>query len=179
LLGCGEAILFSKREILIENDPSSNSPMKKIVLITLFASFWASQPASAQPRRHQIGPSVTFSNGNSTFGINGKINLADNIFKVKNSLSLRPFVNFPSGSAEIGAAVTYDFNVARYSQFTPYLGLGIGSLNDRSNNSTMAFYAQGGVDLGVSPDWALGASLNVPLNNRLDSNVTISANYRF
>jgi hypothetical protein len=156
--------------------------MKKIVLIaTLFASLWASQPASARPRRNQIGPSVTFSNGSSAFGVNGKINLADNIFEVKNSLSLRPFVHFPSGPAEIGAAVTYDFDFPRYSysQFIPYLGLGVGTLNDRNNNGVMAFYAQGGMDLGVSPDWSLGASLNVPLNNRLDTNVTISANYRF
>ncbi len=156
--------------------------MKKIVLIaTLFASLWASPPASAQPRRNQLGPSFTSGNGSSAFGVNGKINLTNNIFEVKNSLSLRPFVNFPAGSTEIGAAVTYDFDFARYSysQFIPYLGLGVGTLNDRNNNSTMAFYAQGGMDLGVSPDWSLGASLNVPLNNRLDTNVTISANYRF
>jgi hypothetical protein len=158
--------------------------MKKILLIataTLWASLWASSPARAQPRRNQIGPSVTFRNGSSALGVNGKINLTNNIFEVKNSLSLRPFVQFPSGPAEIGAAVTYDFDFARYSysQFIPYLGLGVGTLNDRNNNSTMAFYAQGGMDLGVSPDLSLGASLNVPLNNRLDTNVTISANYRF
>jgi hypothetical protein len=52
-------------------------------------------------------------------------------------------------------------------------------LNDRFNNSNVAFYAQGGVDIGISNDWSLGASLNVPLNNRLDTNVTMGANYRF
>jgi opacity protein-like surface antigen len=154
--------------------------MKKIVLIaTLFTSFWAIQPANAQPRRNQIGPSITFSNGSSAFGVNGKFNLTDNIFEVKNSLSLRPFARFPSGSAEIGAAVTYDFDFARYSQVIPYLGLGVGALNDRNSNSLTAFYAQGGIDLGINPDWSLGANLNVPLNNRLDTSVTLGANYRF
>lgn len=155
-------------------------PMKKIVLIaTLLNSLWAIQPASAQFRRNQLGPSFTFRDGSSAIGFNGKFNLTDNVFEVKNSLSLRPFARFPSGSPEIGAAVTYDFDFTRYSQVTPYLGLGIGTLNDRSSNSVVAFYAQGGVDLGINPDWALGVSLNIPLNNRLDTSVTLGANYRF
>jgi opacity protein-like surface antigen len=165
--------------------------MQKIFCAGLFLIV-AAVPASAQPRKNQLGPSVTFTNGHSAIGAEGRINLADNVLGVKNSVSLRPFVHFPEGGADFGAAVTYDFSLDRYDQVTPYLGLGVGSINGVTTNNAFgfplatpnrfrefSFYGQGGVDINVHRDWSLGASFNLPFNNKLGSSFSMGANYRF
>jgi opacity protein-like surface antigen len=153
----------------------------------------AAAPATAQPPKNQIGPSLTFTNGNSAVGVEGRINLAENVLGVKNSLSLRPFIHFPAGRTDFGAAVTYDFDFNRYSQVTPYLGVGLGSISGVGTTSSgpfgppptsfrfqeVSFYGQGGVDIGIHPNWALSASFNLPFNSNLGSSFSLGANYRF
>jgi hypothetical protein len=140
---------------------------------------------------NHLGPTVTFGNGSAVVGIQGKWQLTEDVFEVDNSISLRPFARFPESSTEAGAAITYDFNLPRYKEVTPYLGLGVASFNgtSRSTNffgvtttrrfSEVAIYGQGGVDINVSSDWSLSAALQVPFNNLLNSNVSLGANYRF
>jgi opacity protein-like surface antigen len=153
--------------------------------------------SSSEPnpvKQNQIGPTVTFGNGSSAVGISGKYRLTENVFEVKNTLSLRPFVRFANEGTDLGAAVTYDFDFPRYSQVTPYAGLGLASLNGTRNVTTLgllglqtttqnvndtAFYGQVGVDINTSPDLALSGSLQVPFNNKFGTNFSLGASYRF
>jgi opacity protein-like surface antigen len=154
------------------------------------------QPAPAQKTNptNQIGPTVTFGNGSSTIGVSGKYQLTENVFDVKNTVSLRPFVRFANEGTDLGAAVTYDFDFPRYNQVTPYAGLGLASLNGTrtvttlglagaqtvtQNVSDTAFYGQVGVDINTSPNLALSGSLQVPFNNKFSTNFSLGASYRF
>jgi Outer membrane protein beta-barrel domain len=152
-------------------------------------------PPSSQPvKQNQIGPTVTFGNGSSTIGVNGKYQLSENVFEVKNTVSLRPFVRFANEGTDFGAAVTYDFDFPRYAQVTPYAGLGLASLNGTRNVTTLgllgaqtvtqnvndtAFYGQVGVDINTSPDVSVSGSLQVPFNNKFGTNFSLGASYRF
>jgi opacity protein-like surface antigen len=144
----------------------------------------------AQSKQNSIGPTVTFGNGNSTFGVEGKFHLTDNVFEVKNNLSLRPFLRFPSEGVDFGAGVTYDFDFPRYAQVTPYAGIGLASLNGNVNTSVIGppviqkvnevtFYGQAGVEINASRDFSLSGALQIPFNNKFGTNFTFGANYRF
>jgi hypothetical protein len=152
-------------------------------------------PTNQNPiKQNQIGPTVTFGNGSSTIGVSGKYHLTENVFDVKNTVSLRPFVRFANEGTDLGAAVTYDFDFPRYNQVTPYAGLGLAALNGTrtvttlglagaqtvtQNVSDTAFYGQVGVDINTSPDLALSGSLQVPFNNKFSTNFSMGASYRF
>lgn len=148
------------------------------------------RPAFAQTKKNSIGPAITFGSGSSTFGVEAKIHLTENIFQVKNNLSLRPFLRFPASGLDLGAGVTYDFDFARYSQVTPYAGVGLASLNGTATSllggqptagqfNQVAFYGQAGVEINASQNLALAANIQVPFNNRLDTTFSLGANYRF
>jgi opacity protein-like surface antigen len=154
----------------------------------------AMSPALKPVKQNHIGPTVTFGNGSSAIGVSGKYQLNENVFNVKNTVSLRPFVRFANEGTDFGAAVTYDFDFPRYSQVTPYAGLGLASLNGTRNITTVgllgastitqkvndtAFYGQVGVDINTSPDVSLSGSLQVPFNNKFGTNFSLGASYRF
>jgi opacity protein-like surface antigen len=149
--------------------------------------------AVAQPKqnnRNHVGPTVTFVNGSSAFGVAGKFQLTENVFEVKNALSLRPYIRF-GNSVDFGAGVTYDFDFPRYSQVTPYAGIGLGSFNGTTSSSVLgapsviqnvsevAFYGQAGVEINASQNLSLSGNIQVPFNGKLSTNFTLGANYRF
>jgi opacity protein-like surface antigen len=148
--------------------------------------------ALAQAKQNSIGPTFTFGTGSSTFGVEGKLHLTENIFQVKNNLSLRPFLRFPSDGIDLGAGVTYDFDFPRYSQVTPYAGIGLASVNGISTTpglfgvpptsqrfNQVAFYGQAGVEINASQNLSLTGNIQVPFNNQLNTNFSLGANYRF
>jgi outer membrane autotransporter protein len=152
----------------------------------------AEMAAFAQTKQNSIGPTFTFGSGSSTFGVGGKLHLTENVFQVKNNLSLRPFLRFPANGIDLGAGVTYDFDFPRYSQVTPYAGIGLASLNGISTTtdsfgrpttsqqfSQVTFYGQAGVEINASENLSLTGDIKVPFNNRLNTNFSLGANYRF
>jgi opacity protein-like surface antigen len=159
-------------------------------LMTITASATA---ALAQAKKNSIGPTFTFGSGSSTFGIEGKLHLTENVFEVKNNVSLRPFLRFPSDGVDLGASVTYDFDFPRYSAVTPYAGIGLASLNGVSTTpfvlggpppvsqpfNQITFYGQVGVEIAASPNLSLTSNVQVPFNNRLSTRFSLGANYRF
>lgn len=177
--------------------------MRQLLATTLFLSTFLAanclalatcfdRPVFAQTKLNSIGPTITFGSGSSTFGVRGKLHLTENVFQVKNNLSLRPFLRFPANGLDLGAGVTYDFDFARYSQVTPYAGIGLASFNGVSTTASLlggppvtaqfnqvAFYGQAGVEINASQNLALSADIQVPFNNRLDTTFSLGANYRF
>jgi Outer membrane protein beta-barrel domain len=152
---------------------------------------------SAQSKVNSIGPTITFGSGSSTFGVEGKLRLTENVFKVKNALSLRPFLRLPSNGIDVGAGVTYDFDllqsgVTSYAGVTPYAGIGLASINSIATTvnplggpgvstpfNQISFYGQAGVEINAGQNLSLSGSLQVPFNNRLNTTFTVGANYRF
>ncbi len=122
---------------------------------------------------NQIGPTVTFGNGNSVFGIGGKLGIADN-------LSVRPFVTFPSGGTVFGSSLTYDWDLGRRSPITPFVGAGIAIASGGGLTQTEGF-AQVGADFNVSREFAISGNLGIPFNSNNGSSTafTLGANFRF
>jgi hypothetical protein len=120
-----------------------------------------------------IGPSVRLGNGSSIFSIDGKFGVAD-------SVSLRPYVAFPSGGTDFGTSLTYDFNLRR-TPFTPFIGAGvnIGTANIPGTSSTTTGFAQLGADFNISRDFGLLGSVNIPFSSGGGTNVTLGAGLRF
>jgi opacity protein-like surface antigen len=160
--------------------------------LTLVIIAYAEMAAFAQAKQNSIGPTLTFGSGSSTLGVEGKLHLTENVFQVKNNLSLRPFVRFPSDGIDLGAGVTYDFDFARYSQVTPYAGIGLASLNGifttpgpfgtpgtSQQINQVTFYGQAGVEINASQNLSLTGNIQVPFNNKLNTNFSLGANYRF
>jgi hypothetical protein len=120
-----------------------------------------------------IGPSVILGNGDSVFGINGKFGVADNV-------SIRPYVNFPSGGTNLGASVTYDWNLSRTgNSIQPFAGVGL-NVASGGNQSTTNGFLQAGADFNVNESIALLAAVNVPLSNQNNgTSVTLGAGLHF
>jgi opacity protein-like surface antigen len=170
------------------------SPLKLFAAscLSLATIAYFDKPVFAQVRQNSIGPAITFGSGSSTFGVEGKLHLTENIFQVKNNLSLRPFLRFPANGLDLGAGVTYDFDFARYSQVTPYAGIGLGLFNGIAATprlpgrpptteqfNQVAFYGQAGVEINASQNLALTTNIQVPFNNSLNTTFSLGANYRF
>lgn len=127
--------------------------------------------ANAQEKTTYIGPSVSFVGGGSLIGVNAK-------FKVADSISVRPFVQFGTitygafGNDSVtifGASATYDLNIPR-SDFNPYAGVGYqsgpGSKNVGFGLSipspiTSGIYFEVGTDYNISDSIALNASYRI------------------
>jgi opacity protein-like surface antigen len=119
-----------------------------------------------------IGPSVSFGNGSTVFGIDSKLGVADN-------LSLRPYVTFPSGGTTFGTSLTYDWDLRKSSlPITPFIGLGI-NFNSGNNNTQTTGFAQIGTDLDVSENISLLGSVQIPFNSGYSTTVTIGSGLRF
>ncbi len=148
-----------------------------LVICSAVAALGTIAPANAQMGKNSIGPSVQFGNNSTTFGIDSK-------FGVSDSLSIRPFVYFPSGGTLFGSGLTYDFNLQNSNnsvQITPYLGGAVevaSATNGGNSTTTVAFV--GGADLDVTESVQLRGGLFVPLsNNGRVTTFNIGAGFRF
>jgi hypothetical protein len=166
--------------------------MKKLIsTIALMAAAIAVTQSSAlaggRPGNSSIGPSVTFGNGQSVFGVNGKFGVADNV-------SIRPYVNFPNGGTNFGASLTYDwkFDPNQYyggrgyrhrhnqSSFAPFVGIGANVATASGQSNTNAF-AQVGTDFNINDTVSVLGAVNIPISSQTNNstNVTVGANLRF
>jgi hypothetical protein len=154
--------------------------MKKLLLLpVILASLVAAitqSPTAAMAGgigNNYIGPAVTFGGGQSVFGVNSKLGIADNV-------SLRPFLLFPSGGTQFGTSLTYDWDLRQSPvTVTPFIGLGVGFQTGNSNTTTNGF-AQVGADFNVNESFALLGSVAIPFNsNNANTSVTLGANLRF
>jgi hypothetical protein len=155
--------------------------MKKniVALVMLCSSVVAlgmSAPAKAEMGKNTIGPSLGIGNGQTAIGVDSK-------FGVSDSLSLRPFIYFPSGGTLFGSGLTYDFNLTNTGnkvQITPFVGgiVAIGSANNGGGSSTTVGFT-GGADFDVTDSVQLKAALNVPLTSNSNTLVTLGAGFRF
>jgi hypothetical protein len=149
--------------------------MKKTLLaLSVVASTLAAAPAMAGGiGNNAITPSVTFGDGQSTFGIDTKFGVADNI-------SLRPFIAFPSGATSFGTSLTYDFDLRQSATpITPFLGAGVDftSANNGGASTTTGFFTAG-ADFNITKQFALLGSVAIPFNNG-GSSFTLGAGFRF
>jgi opacity protein-like surface antigen len=154
--------------------------MKRIVSALVMATATVAAAVTQMPDAaqaggkgfNQIGPSVTFGNGSSVFGINSKLGIADN-------LSLRPFVTFPSNATTFGTSLTYDFDLGRRAPITPFVGAGIEVASFGGTTETQGF-AELGADFNISRDFALTGIVDIPFNsNNGSTTFTAGANFRF
>ena len=154
--------------------------MKKLlflpaILASLIAAITQSPTAAMAGGigNNYVGPAVTFGDGQSVFGINSKLGIADNF-------SLRPYILFPAGGTQLGTSLTYDLDLRQSpTPITPFVGLGVGFQTGNSNTTTNGF-AQVGADLNVNESFALLGSVAIPFNsNNASTSVTVGANLRF
>jgi opacity protein-like surface antigen len=120
-----------------------------------------------------IAPGVTFGGGQTVFGIQSKLGIADNV-------SLRPFVTFPVDNTQFGTSITYDWDLRQSSvPITPFVGVGI-AFQTASQNNTTAGFAQVGADLNVNESFSLLTSVAIPFNsNNASTSVNVAAGLRF
>jgi hypothetical protein len=143
-----------------------------------------SKPANAQFVQSSIGPSVAFGSGQTSIGIDSK-------FGVSNNISVRPFIYFPNGGTDFGAALTYDFNftsngdyysdgLRQRSLFTPFVGASI-DVNTSDRNSTTTVGLVGGADFALTDSLQLKGAIIIPLTNDRGQNTTftVGAGFRF
>jgi hypothetical protein len=120
-----------------------------------------------------IAPGVTFGGGQTVFGIQSKLGIADNV-------SLRPFVTFPANNTQFGTSITYDWDLRQSSvPITPFVGVGI-AFQTASQNNTTAGFAQVGADFNVNESFSLLTSVAIPFNsNTASTSVNVAAGLRF
>jgi hypothetical protein len=150
---------------------------KNIVALVMFCTFTIissiSTAAQAEMGTNALGPSIGISNGKAYFGVDSK-------FIINETLSVRPFVYFPSNGAMFGAGLTYDFNVSnpvKQSQVTPFVGGAVAVAS--GSNSTTAVYITGGADFDITDNIQFKGALDIPLTGGQNNQATFSAGYRF
>ncbi len=145
-----------------------------VMLCSAVAALGTSAPARAELGKNTIGPSLNIGGGQTVFGIDSKFGVSDN-------LSLRPFVEFPSGGTVFGSSLTYDFNVSRSEkvQITPFIGGGVAVATGGGSSNTEAYFT-GGADFGVTDAIELRAALEVPISsNNSSTSVKLGAGFKF
>jgi hypothetical protein len=147
-----------------------------VIVCSSVAALGMSAPARAEMGKNSIGPSISIGGGSTDFGIDSK-------FSVSDSLSLRPFVYFPSGGTDFGAALTYDFNLPNTGnklQITPFVGGSVDVFSGNGGGSATTVSFVGGADFDVTDTVQLKAALDVPLSsNGSTTSVTLGAGFRF
>ena len=148
-----------------------------LALISLSAS--AAQ-AESDKNDSFLGPIVTVINGQTTVGIGGKLHITD-------SIAVRPsysFINLSgSGVTIVGGSATYEFDL-KNSAFTPFVGVGVNSYNSDNAGkpeTSIAPFAQVGVDVAVDNSIAITADVKVPITSGapLGAVMSIGGGYRF
>jgi hypothetical protein len=154
-----------------------NNILAAAILCSAIASVGISASAQAEMGKSVIGPSLAIGNGNTSFGIDSKFGIADNI-------SLRPAIYFGNGATVIGSALTYDFDLraaGNASKITPFLGGAVFLGTSGGNNATIAGFV-GGADFDISNDIQLKGAINVPITNNAGAGstfVTLGAGFKF
>jgi hypothetical protein len=147
-----------------------------VMLCTSVVALGISAPAKAEIGKNVVGPSINIGGGSTTIGVDSK-------FGVSDTLSVRPFVFFPSGGTVFGAGLTYDFNLpnpAKLVQITPFLGGGVSVASANGlNASSTTVYLTGGADFDINENIELKAALSIPLTSAQTTNVVLGAGYRF
>jgi hypothetical protein len=150
--------------------------MNKVLIALATAATSAAICAPAQAGgvgTNSIGPFVSFGGGSSSIGVDGKFGIADHI-------SIRPFVEFPSGGTNYGASLTYDFDLRDVpNQFTPYLGVGFAASSINGGGSVSTGYATAGLEFPISRPIELKASVDVPFSSGFTTSVNVGASFRF
>jgi opacity protein-like surface antigen len=120
-----------------------------------------------------IGPGVTFGGGQTVFGIQSKLGIADNV-------SLRPFVTFPANNTQFGTSITYDWDLRQSPiPITPFVGVGI-AFATANQNTTTAGFAQIGADFNVNKSFSFLTSVAIPFDSNTSStSVNLAAGLRF
>ncbi len=150
---------------------------KKILALLMFCTSTAilsiSTAVQAEMGKNAIGPSIGISDGKAYFGLDSK-------FIINETLSVRPFVYFPSRGAMFGAGLTYDFNVpnpVKPSQVIPFVGGAVAVASGA--NSTTAVYITGGADFDITDRIQFKGALDIPLTGGQTTQATFTAGYRF
>jgi hypothetical protein len=150
---------------------------KNIVALVMFCTstliFNITTAAKAEIGKNVVGPSIGISDGKAYFGVDSK-------FTINETLSVRPFVYFPSRGAMFGAGLTYDFNLpnpVKQSQITPFVGGAVAVASGA--NSTTAVYLTGGADFDVTDNIQFKGALDIPLTSGQNTQATFTAGYRF
>ena len=143
------------------------------VLSALVAAIGIVQPALADTAN--VGAFAGFGiTGQPVIGFDAR---AGSIFQ---SLSLRPYINFGSGTTNYGGAVTFDLSPTQNSNSDFYIGTGIGYVNTQKKGDYLDkpdyfdIYAIVGVDQEVSNNLVFKGNVTVPLLN-LGSSTTVNA----
>lgn len=156
--------------------PIMKKILSAIVILTATVTGIAQMPTAAQAGgigTNYIGPSVTFGNSQSTFGIQSKLGIADN-------LSLRPFVTFPSNATTFGTSLTYDWDLGSRAPITPFIGAGFEVATGNGNNNETVGFAEVGADFNLTKEVALTGIVDIPFDsNRGSTTFTLGANFRF
>jgi opacity protein-like surface antigen len=155
--------------------------MKKFFLLPAIVATFIATTAAQAPQavaggigNNYIAPAANFGGGQTSFKIDSKIGIANNV-------SLRPYVIFPSGGTSFGSSITYDWDLRQSpASITPFIGLGL-DVKTGTPNSVTSGFAQLGADFNVSNNLALLGSVAIPFNsnNNNVTTVTVGAGLRF
>lgn len=144
---------------------------------------WSANSAQAESDKRNdnfLGPIVTFVNGQTSVGIGGKLHITD-------SVAVRPSYSFAdlsgSGVTVGGGSATYEFDL-KDSPFTPFAGAGVNFYNTNMGGkpeSSIAPFAQIGVDMRATDSIAITADVKVPITSGapLGTVVSVGGGYRF
>jgi hypothetical protein len=143
---------------------------------------WSAPAAQAESDKNDsfLGPIVTFVNGQTGVGIGGKLHITD-------SVAMRPAYSFTnlsgSGITVGGGSATYEFDL-KDSPFTPFAGAGVNFYNSNVGGkpeSSIAPFAQIGVDMRATESIAITADVKVPISSGapLGTVLSIGGGYRF
>jgi hypothetical protein len=172
-------MIFSQRphHLLKREQITMNQRMLGVMAIVATVASLFAAPVRAEDYKNTIGPAIVIGGGSSTLGIDSK-------FAINDTLSVRPFVYFPSGGTAFGSGLTYDFNNVSKSnrvKITPFLGGGISiASGSNSNTSSTVVFLTGGADFGINENVELKAALNIPFSSGVSTtSVVLGAGYRF
>jgi opacity protein-like surface antigen len=140
-------------------------PVVSTFLATALTLFSANS-AIAQEKGSFIGPAFGFIGGGTLFGVTSK-------FKLVDSISIRPFVEFASVSGGgqsasvtlFGLGATYNFHISD-SGFTPYAGIGYGGVAASASGV-------GSIVLPVGVYFEVGTDFNIA------DSIVLNGNYKF
>lgn len=166
-------IMFNKSSIIA----ATSAAIASACLLMCVESATA-QSAPIQDKTTYVGPSIGFGSGVTVYGVNGK-------FKVADSISVRPFVQFGSVSGinitYYGASATYDFSLPQ-SEFQPYAGVGyLGATASASFAGTSVSASTSGIYFEVGSDYNISDSIALNANYKFrDSGYfSLGGGYRF
>jgi hypothetical protein len=152
--------------------------LSMVAIASSMAALSSISPARAEMGTSVVGASLLIGGGTTSIGLDSK-------FGVSETLSVRPFLYFPSGGTIFGTGLTYDFqNFGKNPKvkITPFLGGGIAIGSNSSGASATTAFLTAGADFAVTPEIELKASLDIPFNSTIGvttTSVKLGGGYRF